>query len=313
LGQSNTIETGAEGADAAEAPAAVNRRSLMGRLGARAAGAAVLGAAAAGALAASTQEAQAQAVTDGDILNFALNLEYLEAEFYLRAVTGQGLPPDLVTGSGTQGTVIGGTAPVPFRSTAIQQYAQRLAVDELSHTRFIRASLQGVGITPVARPTIDLSSAFTKLALSAGLIVPGQTFNPFADDVSFLLAAYSFTDVGTTAYAGAARLLTNPDFVEASAAILGTEGHHAGMTRTLLANIGAGQATTAISAARRTLSGANDDVGLIVPGQNYNIVNADVNALVFRRTPAQVLNIVYLGGASSGFGFFPNRVNGNIS
>jgi len=61
------------------------------------------------------------------------------------------------------------------------------------------------------------------------------------------------------------------------------------------------------------LSGANDDVGLIVPGQNYNIVNADVNALVFRRTPAQVLNIVYLGGASSGFGFFPNRVNGNIS
>jgi hypothetical protein len=284
----------------------LDRRALLG-----AAGLAGLG-----ALASTTPSAQAQvapALTDGDILNFALNLEYLEAEFYLRAVTGQGLSNADVTGTGTPGVVTTAGGQVPFASTAFQQYALRLALDEQAHVRLIRAYLTAKGYAPIARPAIDLSTAFTKLALGAGLIQPGQTFNPFADQVSFILAAYSFIDVGVTAYAGAINMITDRDLVAQAGGLLGTEGTHSGAIRGLLSDIGGGAATNAISAARAKLSGAADDNGTSIPGEAYNFANVDYNGLVFRRTPAQVLNIVYLGGAANQFGFFPNRTNGVLS
>ena len=39
----------------------------------------------------------------------------------------------------------------------------------------------------------------------------------------------------------------------------------------------------------------------------------DANSIAFGRTPAQVLGIVYEGGAANSYGFFPNRANGRIN
>ena len=187
---------------------------------------------------------------------------------------------NLRTGSvGTQGSVSPGAA-VPFKSPAIQAYAQRIAVDEQAHVQFIRTVL---GAGAVAEPTIDVgigpNSAFSKLGVAAGLIVQGQTFNPYADDISFLLGASIFEDVGVTAYAGAARFIGTPDYLEAAAAILAVEAYHSGAIRTLLANIGAGVAFNAISKLRATLSGKADDQGILITGNNYNFIPNDSNAL----------------------------------
>lgn len=289
--------------------AGVDRRGLLGRIGSGAVGAAAVAAMAAGGVASVSSPASAQGITDVDIFNFALNLEYLEAEYYLRGVTGRGLIDADTTGSGTRGEVTGGTL-VPFRSAYVQQYSAKIAVDEETHVKFIRAVLGPNG--RVARPAINFTTAFTNLAIAAGLIVPGQTFNPFADEVSFLLGAFVFEDVGVTAYGGAAALITNRDMLSYAASVLAVEAYHGGAVRTILANIGAGEAVNRITALRAALSGANDEVGLVIPGNAYNFAPVDQQSQTFRRTPRQVLNIVYGAPNSQGGLFFPNGMNGTI-
>lgn len=250
----------------------------------------------------------AGAPSDADILNFALNLEYLEAEYYLFAVNGTGLSDADINGVGTTGNVIGGAA-VPFTTSAIRQYATTIAEDEQGHVQFLRAAL---GSAAIARPEIDLYNSFNTAAVAAGLIPAGGTFNPFADELSFLLGAYIFEDVGVTAFHGAAPLIQSKDFLSAAAGILAVEAYHAGNIRTLLFQMGQGDATAKISALRAAASGAADDQGVVRNGQ-ANIIPTDANAIAFSRTTAQVLNIVYLGGASGNFGFFPQGVNGAIA
>jgi hypothetical protein len=284
-----------------------NRRSALRTMGLGA-----LGIGAFGLLQPKARAASGHDQTDAEILNFALNLEYLEAQYYTYATTGMSIQSQGVSinGVGTEGTVTIKESPkVPFLSTddAIEEYANEVAIDERNHVNFLRAAL---GANAVAMPNIDLLNSFNTAANAAGL---GDSFDPFASETNFLIGAYIFEDVGVTAYHGAAALIDNRSYLTAAAGIMGTEAYHAGLVRTILYGMGSDTqaATTAISGLRATLSGANDDQGVVVGG-NANIVDADSNSLVFARTTRQFLNIVYGGvNATSGL-FFPSGLNGVI-
>jgi hypothetical protein len=226
-------------------------------------------------------------------------------------VFGEGLADDLIGGKGKLGGVDGGRK-VDFESTAVRQYAEEIAGDELAHVRFLRAALGGAA---VARPAINLDEAFTAAATAAGLIRAGQTFDPFANENNFLLAAFVFEDVGVTAYKGAAPLITNKVFLEAAAGILAVEAYHAANIRTVLFARELAAPAGAISDARDSLDGPEDkDQGIVDEDGEANIVPADENGIAFSRTAGEVLNIVYLNPESvTSGGFFPNGVNGAIN
>ena len=271
---------------------------------------------------------------DVDILNFALNLEYLEAEFYLYATTGSGLPAAMRTGTvGTQGTVTPGRA-VTFTDPLVRQYAREIAADEMAHVAFLRSAL---GPAAVAEPTIDVgfsaTSAFSNAARAAKIITGATAaFDPYASDEAFLLGAFIFEDVGVTAYKGAAPLLTKT-YLEAAAGILAAEAYHAGLVRTVLYRKGMatpaptiGNATppadliTATELISDLRDGADnsgdDDQGIRgTTGANAmsNLVPTGPDGIVYSRSPGDVLNIAYLTGAAvrtSPGSFFPNGVNG---
>ena len=287
-------------------------------------------------------------VTDPDILNFALNLEYLEAQYYTLATTGMTIDKLGVSIAGSGGTVgtvtVKANPQVPFTIPTVQAYAAETAQEERNHVTFLSQALIAAGATAVAMPNIDLLNSFTALAKAANVLATSNAaaagtvpvllpdpFDPFASDVTFLLGAYIFEDVGVTAYSGAAPLITTPAYLDAAAGIQAVEAYHAGLVRTTLfgldaatpsANIAA--YTTSISNIRASLDGTgSDDIGLGVvatsltagssttPLNGSTIVDCDKNSLVYSRSTTQVLSIVY-GGGTGGGAFFPKGLNGTI-
>ncbi|WP_375392306.1 ferritin-like domain-containing protein [uncultured Sphingomonas sp.] len=291
-----------------------------------------LGAAAVGAGAfAFASAADAQTVTDADILNFALNLEYLEAQFYSYAFSGAGLPDSLlggVTTAGARGNVdTGGTNPpraVDFTGEPlIQQYAREIAADEIAHVTFLR-SAGALGAAAVAQPRINISGglnadgsvgSFTAAGRAAGVVTPSgpngtflatDVFDPYASPNNFLLGSFIFEDVGVTAYKGSAALITNNAFLDAAAGILAVEAFHAGIIRGALYRRGINTpalvtATTKIAAARDSLDGTPtaDPVRGIDPNDDQGVA------------PVQIAVTNSAGTTTAtGSNFVPTNVNG---
>jgi hypothetical protein len=296
-------------------------------------------------------EAQAAAVTDTDILNFALNLEYLEAQFYNLAVYGVTIdnlptPIPVAVNGGTAGTVtLSPTfAAVPFGLPLVKAYATETAGEEGKHVLFLQKALSAAA---VSMPSIDLYNSFNTLANAAGI---AATFNPFANDYTFLIGAYIFEDVGVSAYHGAAPLISDKtNILPAAVGIHAVEAYHAGLIRTTINGLdtaGSGSPlppgtltgyTQMISAARSMLAnptGATsttftgtmaDDIGLGTTPVALNgsaatftattIADTDVNALGWGRSTSQILAIVTgtTPTATTHQGvFYPSGLNGNI-
>ena len=254
-------------------------------------------------------------LTDPAIFNFALNLEYLEAEYYLRATTGRGLA-DADAGPDAGAVTNAPSGTVRFSNDDFRQFAEELAANELAHVRFYRQTL---GDAAVSRPTLDMG-AFAAAAQAAGL---GSDFDPFASEMNFFLGGMLMEDVGITAYTGAAPLISSKTLLAAAAGVLAVEAYHMGMARSTLYRMGgeAREAARAISDLRDRLDGPGDkDQGLVLaageqapPGHpQANVAVSDANAVGFGRTPQEVLRIVYnapAAGVSSG-GFYPQGMNG---
>lgn len=262
--------------------------------------------------------------TDADILTFALNLEYLEAEFYLRAATGAGLGSTDAGGSTATITVptttrITTQANGSALTTAQQNILNELAYTEQQHVRFLRAQL---GSSAVARPAIDFVNSVAAIGKLAGL---PAAYNPYANFESFITLAAIFEDIGVTAYNGAAPLIsstaTGKVYLAAAVGIHAVEAYHGATLRGYLYAQAAAQGSTAfpylgyfnaVQGVISTLStpkGSSSGYGTLnlqiqgtgpatvasIGAANTipNIVPADSNALAFHRTTDQVLHIAY--------------------
>jgi len=217
-------------------------------------------------------------ITDADVLNFALNLEYLEAEFYAMATYGATLVQlGVITSADESGPTTGGSKVPNFASSPMATTATALRENEIDHVLYLRAAL---GSNAVLKPAIDLN------ALGYG----------FSSVDNWLKLARQFEDVGVSAYLGAAPLISSKTYLAAAGSILSTEAFHAGAIR--LGCIMNGVTSPAVDA-------------LDVPPTSSTVYCVDKNALAIPRTTSQVLNIVYAGGSSKG-GFYPDGMNGVI-
>lgn len=269
--------------------ASPNRRKFLKTLGAATAAVTAMGVA-------NTADAQTSSptATEIEVLNFALNLEYLESEFYTYGQYGYGIERLGIKISGVSnglnpssgGTTTGGKK-VTFSNSLVftQTITEEIGVDERAHVTLLQSFL---GSAAIARPNLDLN------ALGLG----------FGSQNEFLTLSRIFEDIGVSAYAGAAHLLTTPLVIQTAARVLATEAEHVSTVRTQIARL---------NVASPVLDGADLVPPPTGPQYQYLSINPS-NGLPAVRTVGQVLFLAYgnMAGVTKG-GFFPDGVNGVLN
>ncbi|MGX5817055.1 ferritin-like domain-containing protein [Chitinophaga lutea] len=131
------------------------------------------------------------------VLNYALTLEYLEAEYYTKGAAS--------------GVVPAGTPAVGAINT--------IRDHENAHVAFLKSAISSLGATPVAKPTFDFTAG-------------GAFGNVFTNYDTFLAVAQAFEDTGVRAYKGrAAELISNNAILTAALQIHSVEARHASHIR----------------------------------------------------------------------------------
>ncbi len=238
-----------------------------------------------------------------DVLNFALNLEYLEGNLYSIATTGNPVSASL-QGS-APGAIMGSPGKLTLDSTTQALFAA-LAQDETNHINDLRSAITSMGGTPISMPSINYAAKGT-----------------ITTQAQLLATARQFTALGNSAYAGAAQyLVSNPAVLTTASQILGAEGQHLGAVnyQCIVQNV-----TTAFASNAMAYLDAYDQPP--TPTQYFTVFVAgnptgSPVALAPARSTTQDLVVVY-GQANQSTtkanlptpakgGFFPNGVNGTI-
>ncbi|CAH2063054.1 unnamed protein product [Thlaspi arvense] len=265
--------------------------------------------------------------TDVDLVQLAMNVEFTEAEFFLKASTGKGLDAFNAT------LAKGGPAPVGARKANLDPITKRIIEEfgyqEIGHLRAI-ADMTGGIRRPLLNLTRENFAMFMDRAVGRR---SNPRFDPYANTRNYLLASYYIPYVGLTGYVGAIPYLVYFNFKRLVAGLLGVESGQDGVIRTLLyerqdetveeyGGVTVAELTNEISILRNKLGmcGIKDE-GLCVPpwlgAENRttsNILAADAYSLSYDRTPQEILRVMYgTGDEHRPGGFWPCGANGRIA
>ncbi|KAJ8627770.1 hypothetical protein MRB53_021077 [Persea americana] len=265
---------------------------------------------------------------DMNLLEFPLNLEFLQAEFFLWGALGKGL--DHVASNLT----MGGPPPVGARKANLDAFTAdiitQFAYQEVGHIRALKKHVEGF-----PRPLMDLSpSCFSNLMDKAFGHSLQPSFNPYANSVNFLLASYFLPYIALTGYEGLNPHLQSSNSRRLCGGLLGVQSAQDAVIRALLYQhassnvepygVSVAEFTSKISGLRNQLGHTgNKDQGIVAPssatseeGKNHvgNLLAENSYSISYQRAPKEILRIMYgKGTASVAGGFFPNGANGQIA